>query len=69
MFNILNYGAKGDGITLNTVAIQSAIDACYKNGGGRVTIPAGKFLTGTIVLKTNVELHLEAGRLFWVVPL
>lgn len=57
--NILDYGAKGDGTTLNTEYIQNAIDDCCKNGGGLVTIPAGKYLTGTLRLKSNVELHLE----------
>ena len=59
--NILDFGAKGDGITLNTVAIQNAIDKCSETGGGRVTIPAGVFKSGTIWLRSNVELHLEMG--------
>src|ERR1043165_7500725 len=58
-YNILAYGAKPDAITINTTAIQSAIDAANKNGGGRVIIPEGIFLTGSIILKSNVELHLE----------
>lgn len=58
-YNILAYGAKADGKTMNTTAIQSAIDAAYKNGGGRVLMPEGIFLTGSIILKSNVELHLE----------
>ncbi|HLF63875.1 MAG TPA: glycoside hydrolase family 28 protein [Saprospiraceae bacterium] len=57
-FNILDYGAKADGITLNTVHIQSAIDAAHENGGGRVLVPAGRFLSGSILLKSGVELHL-----------
>src|SRR5436853_7765170 len=57
-YNILAYGAKADGKTINTAAIQSAIDAANKNGGGRVIIPQGVFLTGSIILKSNVELHL-----------
>ena len=58
---ILDFGAVGDGKALNTGAIQSAIDACTASGGGRVVIPAGKYLSGTICLKSNVELHLESG--------
>ncbi len=60
-FNVLDYGAVSDGTTLCTSAIQSAIDDCNKNGGGRVVIPAGNFYSGTIYLKDNVELHLELG--------
>ncbi|MBO7728169.1 MAG: glycoside hydrolase family 28 protein, partial [Oscillospiraceae bacterium] len=41
--------------------IQNAIDACTDLGGGRVVIPAGKYLSGTICLRSNVELHLESG--------
>jgi polygalacturonase len=58
-FNILKYGAIGDGSTLNTAAIQKTIDACYGAGGGKVIFPEGKFLSGTIVLKDNVTLHFE----------
>src|SRR5437762_7346980 len=57
-YNILDFGAVPDGKTMNTSAIQSAIDAAYKNGRGRVIIPEGIFLTGSIILKSNVELHL-----------
>jgi polygalacturonase len=57
--NITQFGAVGDGITLNTAAIQQAIDACTRQGGGRVIIPAGRFLSGTVVLKDNVTLHLQ----------
>src|SRR5205085_904539 len=57
-YNILDYGAVPDGKTINTTAIQSAIDAAYKNGKGRVIVPEGIFLTGSIILKSNVELHL-----------
>ena len=56
--NILDYGAVSDGKTLCTVAIQSAIDACASSGGGIVTIPAGTYVSGTIWLKSHVELHI-----------
>jgi len=58
-FNIADYGAIGDGVTMNTKAIQLAIDNCAAAGGGRVIIPSGTFLSGTIILKDNVELHFE----------
>ena len=58
-FNILDYGAVPDGKTLNTTKIQAAIDAAHKKGGGRVIIPEGRFLSGSIYLKSNVELHLQ----------
>lgn len=57
-FNILDYGAVGDGLTLNTAAIQAAIDACAADDGGTVLVPAGRFLTGMLRLKSNVRLHL-----------
>jgi hypothetical protein len=60
-YNITDFGAKGDSSTVNTGAIQNAIDACHKNGGGRVVIPNGQFVTGSIMLKSNVELHLTKG--------
>lgn len=58
-YNILDYGAVPDGMTMNTTAIQSAIDAAAKKGNGRVVIPAGVFLTGSIILKSGIELHLS----------
>jgi len=60
VFNIKDYGAVGDGKTMNTAAIQKAIDAATSKGGGKVVIPAGSFLTGTVHLKNGVELHVEA---------
>lgn len=56
---VTKYGAAGDGATLNTTALQKAIDDCSKSGGGKVIFPAGKYLTGTIVLKDNVTLSLQ----------
>lgn len=58
-FHITKYGAKADGITLNTKSINDAIDACNKKGGGIVVVPAGLWLTGPVVLKSNVNLHLK----------
>jgi len=58
-FNITNYGAVGDGTTLNTQSVQKAIDACFKAGGGKVIIPTGVFLIGTIYLKSNINLYFE----------
>ena len=60
IFNIKNYGAVADGQTLNTKAIQNAIDDAVKNGGGKVFIPAGKFVTGVIEIKSGVQLNLDA---------
>jgi polygalacturonase len=60
-FNILDFGAVGDGKTLNTTFINSAIEACTSAGGGMVYVPPGNFLTGTVILKSNVTLYLEAG--------
>ncbi len=57
---ISEMGAVGDGATLNTAIIQKAIDACAANGGGSVIISGGRYLTGTIILKENVDLHLAA---------
>ena len=58
--NIRQFGAISDGTTLNTLKIQTAIDRCYHMGGGTVIFPKGNYLIGTIVLKTNVTIHLEA---------
>ena len=59
--NILEYGARPDGVTNNAAAIQAAVDAASAAGGGRVVIPAGRFLSGSVMLKSNVELHLQSG--------
>jgi len=59
--NVVDYGAVADGVTLNTSMIQRAIDTCAANGGGRVTVPGGTYKTGTLWLRSNVELHLEIG--------
>ncbi|HEY8917152.1 MAG TPA: glycosyl hydrolase family 28-related protein, partial [Chitinophaga sp.] len=67
-YNITAYGAKADGKTNNTTAIQSAIDKASANGGGRVLVPAGKFVTGVIEIKTGVELHLAANAVLLATP-
>lgn len=59
--NILDFGAVPDGKTLTTQAIQKAIDECTAGGGGTVTVPVGTYLTGSIFLKNNVNLHLQQG--------
>ena len=59
--HIKKFGAIPDGNMLNTKAINNAIDACSKKGGGVVLVPAGLWLTGPIVLKNNVNLHLAIG--------
>jgi polygalacturonase len=59
--NVVSYGAKPDGRTLNTKAINQAIIACSTAGGGTVIFPAGKYLSGSIDLLNNVSLQLEAG--------
>jgi glycosyl hydrolase family 28 len=59
--SITDHGAVGDGNTLNTEAIQRAIDTCTKRGGGIVRVPQGRFVTGTILLKDNVTLYLDEG--------
>ena len=58
VYNIREYGAKGDGQTLDTPALQAAIDACTHDGGGTVLVPSGTFVIGTTELKSNVTLHL-----------
>ncbi|MBN2137685.1 MAG: right-handed parallel beta-helix repeat-containing protein [Sedimentisphaerales bacterium] len=60
-FNVRDYHAVADGNTLDTSAIQKAIDQCAAVGGGRVILPPGKYLSGTVCLKSNVTLFIEAG--------
>jgi len=66
--SITEYGAIGDGMTLNTQAIQNAISACAQRGGGKVIVPPGTWLTGPIQLQSNVNLHLERGALVQFSP-
>lgn len=61
--SILKFGAKSDGQTLNTKAFGAAIDAIAKVGGGTVLVPRGLWLTGPIVLRSNINLHLSRGAL------
>lgn len=58
-YNINDFGAIADGKTLNTAAFAKAIKACTENGGGKVIVPNGKYLTGAIHLESNVNLHLD----------
>jgi hypothetical protein len=60
-YNILDFGAVADGKTLNTLAIQAAIDAAFKARGGTVYVPSGSYYTGGLVLKSWVTLYLEGG--------
>ena len=66
--SILDYGAQADGATLNTEAFRKAIDGLAKLGGGHVIVPEGLFLTGPIVLKDGVDLHLERGAVIMMSP-
>ncbi len=60
-FNVRSYGAVGDGKTLDSPAINKAIDAAVATGGGTVFVPAGTYLSGSIRLKSNIHLLLDAG--------
>ena len=60
-FNVKQFGASGDGKTLDTKAIQAAIDEAHKNHGGIVEVPAGIYKMGTLILKDHVEVHLHPG--------
>ena len=59
IYDVRNYGAVGDGKTLNTAAIQKAIDDCASKNGGTVLLEDGTYMTGSIVLRSNVNLHIE----------
>ena len=58
-YDITDFGAKGDGVTINTETIRAVIEQCHAEGGGRVIVPGGRFMTGPIYLKSNVNLHLH----------
>jgi len=61
VFNITSFGAVGDGVAMETEAIQKAIEACHAEGGGIVRIPAGDYQIGTVWLKSNITLSLDHG--------
>jgi len=65
MFNIRDFGAKGDKLSNDQAAIQAAIDACNKAGGGTVYFPAGDYLSGAIRLLSHVTLQLDNGATLW----
>jgi hypothetical protein len=60
VFNIVDFGAQGDGHSLCTQAVQKAIDACHQDRGGTVLVPAGVFVIGTVEMKSNVTLRIAA---------
>lgn len=60
-YDITHYGAVPNQGVLSTAAINKAVEACSHNGGGTVVVPSGTFVSGTIILKSNVTLHLEPG--------
>ncbi len=62
-FSIMNYGAVADGMTLNSAAINKTIEVCAAKGGGVVLIPQGSFVTGPIIMKSNINLHLAKNAL------
>jgi len=65
VFNVRDYGAKGDQKTNDSAAVQKAIDACNTAGGGTVLVPAGNYLSGMIRLRSHITLELDAGATLW----
>lgn len=61
IFDVREFGATGDGVTLDTASINQAITACHATGGGMVYLPPGTYLSGMVILQSNVTLYLEAG--------
>jgi polygalacturonase len=59
--SVRQFGAAGDGRAVETAALQAAIDACAGAGGGTVVVPAGSYVTGALVLRSNITLYLDAG--------
>ena len=69
VYDITRFGAKGDGLSDDSAAIQKAIDKCNANGGGQVLFPAGKtFLSGPLELKGNIDYHFEPGSVLLANP-
>jgi polygalacturonase len=69
VFNITNYNAVGDGVAVNTTAIQAAIDAASAKGGGIVEVPTGVFLSGPIHMASGINLQIERGAILRMLPL
>lgn len=68
VYNVLDYGAKGDGKTLDSPALNRAIQTAAQAGGGQVVLPAGTYLCGSIRLDNNIDLHLMAGAKILAAP-
>ncbi|MEQ8473693.1 MAG: glycoside hydrolase family 28 protein [Marinoscillum sp.] len=69
IYNIIDFGARGNGQSDDAASIQNAIDTCHEAGGGTVLIPSGKtFITGPFFLKSNIELYLETGAVIQANP-
>jgi polygalacturonase len=60
-FDVKKSGAVGNGVSLDIRSIQEAIDKAFESGGGVVEVPSGTYLIGTLILKDNVEIHLQPG--------
>src|ERR1700733_11341856 len=67
-FNVRDYGATGDGVNLDSKAINKAIDAAANAGGGTVYLPAGNYLSGSIHLKSNISLFIDQGAVIIAAP-
>lgn len=67
-YNIRSFGAVGDGKNLDSPAINTAIESAFANGGGKIIVPAGIYLCGSIHLKSNIELHLLPGAVIKAAP-
>ena len=61
IFNVLDFGAKADGFTLDSPAVQKAVDACSASGGGTVFFPKGIYVLATVFFKNNVHIKFEDG--------